>query len=116
MNYILHHTAYMGIMKIMKNCRPSVMAIAGFWVGGSSFDLFAADQVKTVETPPVSSVNSYYAANRAPLASSPFVKLPIGSITPRGWLRHQRHGLSSRSKAWETTLSPNSPRTPPPAR
>ncbi len=28
-----------------------------------------------------------YTGNRAPLVASPLVKLPIGSITPRGWLR-----------------------------
>ena len=27
--------------------------------------------------------------NRAPLLASPFLKLPIGAIEPRGWLRQQ---------------------------
>ena len=30
-----------------------------------------------------------YTGNRAPLLGSPLLKLPIGSITPRGWLRRQ---------------------------
>ncbi len=46
-------------------------------------------QVSVVERPPTTSANSFYIANRAPLAASPFVKLPIGSITPGGWVRHQ---------------------------
>ena len=30
-----------------------------------------------------------YASNRAPLGMVPFIKLPIGSITPKGWVRRQ---------------------------
>jgi Beta-L-arabinofuranosidase, GH127 len=33
--------------------------------------------------------NRFYVGNRAPLAPSPLVKLPIGAIRPEGWLRTQ---------------------------
>ncbi len=42
-----------------------------------------------VSTPPASSTNPFYTANREPLEPSPLIKLPIGRITPKGWLRHQ---------------------------
>ena len=32
---------------------------------------------------------SFYVANRGPLAPAAFLKLPIGSIRPKGWLRRQ---------------------------
>ena len=46
-------------------------------------------QVTVVEGPASTTTNSFYTGNRPPLESSPFYKLPIGAITPRGWLRHQ---------------------------
>src|SRR5271170_2450026 len=49
----------------------------------------ALGQSTVVNQPITTSTNSYYIGNKPPLAASPFYKLPIGSITPRGWLRHQ---------------------------
>jgi hypothetical protein len=53
--------------------------------------LFAADtQVRVLKVATATRNDApLYTANRPPLVSSPFLKLPIGSITPNGWLRHQ---------------------------
>jgi hypothetical protein len=45
--------------------------------------------VKVVAAPPAPGSGALYTANREPLTPSPFMKLPIGSITPKGWLRLQ---------------------------
>lgn len=42
-----------------------------------------------VVSPPTDRRNDHYVSNRAPLAPSPLVPLPIKAITPRGWLRKQ---------------------------
>ena len=44
-------------------------------------------QVTVVERPDMGK-NAYYVSNRPPLEPSPFLKLPIGSITPKGWVRN----------------------------
>src|SRR6185503_12744294 len=46
-------------------------------------------EVKVAEVAPASEKNDYYTSNQPPLAASPFIKLPIGAITPKGWLHHQ---------------------------
>ncbi len=46
-------------------------------------------RTSVVQKPDVDGSNQYYPASRPPLVQSPFAKLPLGSIRPRGWLRHQ---------------------------
>jgi hypothetical protein len=46
-------------------------------------------QARVVKIPPAGAGNSLYPGNRAPLLPSPFMKLPIGAIEPRGWVRQQ---------------------------
>lgn len=59
----------------------------------NTIDVSAASELKiTVSRLPVADVaarSAHYPANRAPLQPQPLVKLPIGSIVPRGWLRTQ---------------------------
>ncbi len=39
--------------------------------------------------PPTTGQSTVYLGNRPPLAPNPLIKLPIGNIPPRGWLRGQ---------------------------
>jgi len=38
---------------------------------------------------PTAPANAHYPGNREPLLASPLVKLPVGAVKPRGWLRKQ---------------------------
>src|SRR4051812_20275625 len=49
----------------------------------------AEDRTGVVDRPPTQTRNAYYVGNREPLAPSPLLKLPVGSVAPRGWLRKE---------------------------
>lgn len=55
-------------------------------------------KISVVERPSTTSVNSFYISNKKPLQPSSFIKLPLGSIEPGGWilkcLQLQKNGMS----------------------
>ncbi len=49
----------------------------------------ALGEIHVVDRPAPVNRNSFYVSNREPLLPSPFIKLPIRSLHPQGWLRKQ---------------------------
>src|SRR5713101_6429752 len=56
---------------------------------GTSTAIAGEDSIRVMDRPPMEGTNANYFGNPEPLASSPLVKLPVGAISPRGWLRKQ---------------------------
>jgi len=72
--------------------RSSLLAFAAasLWLTAPAADPSPrAVDVRVVEAIPTAQTNGFFVANKPPLQPSPLLKLPIGSIVPRGWLRHQ---------------------------
>jgi hypothetical protein len=73
--------------------------------------LAGAQEVRSVKTPPADVSNRHYVSNRAPLRLSPFIRLPIGSIKPRGWLREtlelEAKGMVGRLPEVQAAAPPN---------
>ncbi|MBN9503401.1 MAG: hypothetical protein BGO01_01755 [Armatimonadetes bacterium 55-13] len=76
------------------------MVLLGSWVfaSPSHTPMSSPTDITVLDRPPASGVNSFYQSNRAPLVSTPLVKLPITAFAPGGWLRKnlemQRDGLA----------------------
>jgi len=65
-----------------------LLAAAGLESASRCEAALGRTKLALVEGPP-SAANPLYITNREPLLPLRFVKLPIGSITPKGWVRHQ---------------------------
>lgn len=66
--------------------------------------------ITVVNTPVSAATHAAYVPNRPPLAPAPLLKLPIGSVHPRGWLKHQLDlmvdGMSGRLTELSRFLAP----------
>jgi len=73
---------------VMTRKHPVWFALA-LGLGLVSRPVMGDEAPTVVERPPVAGPNRFYGGHRPPLEPAAFVRLPIGSIVPQGWLRHQ---------------------------
>jgi hypothetical protein len=69
-----------------RNCTFATALLASLL---SSSAIAGSDEIGLVQSPAQGSGAALYTGDREPLIDSPLIKLPIESITPGGWLRHQ---------------------------
>jgi hypothetical protein len=85
----------------MRSLAPRMLAVfLVFAALSAGVESEVGAEVAVVRLPPTGGVNASYISNRAPLAPSPLIKLPIGAIEPKGWLLSQlqlmRSGFTGR--------------------
>ena len=71
----------------MMKLKASVAVLSAMLMAGIAWA--EETQVAVVRKPDTSQSNPYYPGNRPPLLSSPFIRLPTGTVKPQGWVRKQ---------------------------
>jgi len=68
----------------LRSCLISLLVGGSFIAGAAETSVRVVREVKAPEH-----ARPHYIANRSPLEPSPFIKLPIGAMAPKGWLLYQ---------------------------